>query len=323
MTISVYITSYNQKTYLIEAIDSVLAQTLRPDQLIIVDDCSSDGSQDVIRGYAARYPDLITPIFHGQNTGVAQTRIDALDAVMSEYATYVDGDDRLLPEKLEREMAALHANPEARIAYSNVGYIDAAGHRTGQWAAPGERVPQGEVFHQVFAREFPRRMLYRHELVHVPTWRAIGSYDPNLGWLEDWEMRIRLTKRCQTVYVDEVLSEFRQHGGGLSRAKVTLRLAAGEYVIRKNAPLLADLDKAERELIMKKLGVWLGHLNKRAAVLMMEEDNDHRRALWHYIRAVRQFPPLADKRLLVRILLPTFLYNGAGIIWRAAKMVRG
>ena len=320
MTISVYITSYNQKDYLIEAIDSVLAQTLRPDQLIIVDDCSSDGSLDVIRGYAAQYPDLITPIFHAQNAGVAQTRIDALNAVTSEYATYVDGDDRLLPEKLEREMAALRANPTARIAFANVGYIDADGQRTGQWAAPGERVPQGDVVHQVFAREFPRRMLYRHEMVHYPTWRAIGFYDPTLGWLEDWEMRIRLTKRCQTVYVNEVLSEFRQHGSGLSSAKVTLRLAAGEYVIRKNTPLLADLDEAERDLIMKKLGVWLGHLNKRAAVQMMEEHSDHWRALRHFVRGVRQFPPVYDSRLLVRILLPGFVYNG---VRRAAKKVRG
>ncbi|MBN1562412.1 MAG: glycosyltransferase [Anaerolineae bacterium] len=320
MTISVYIPSYNQKAYLIEAIDSVLAQTLRPDQLIIVDDCSSDGSPDVIRGYAAQYPDLITPIFHAQNRGVAQTRIDALNAVTSEYATYVDGDDRLLPHKLEREMVALQANPAARIAYSNVGYIDSDGNRTGQWAAPGEIVPQGDVFHQVFAREFPRRMLYRHELVHIPTWREVGFYDPRLGWLEDWEMRIRLTKQHQTVYVDEVLSEFRQHGGGLSSAKVTLRLAAGEYVIRKNTPLLADLDEAERAVIMKKLDVWLGHLNKRAAVMMLEERNDHARALRHYVRAVRQFPPLADRRLLVRILLPAFVYNG---VRRVAQKVRG
>ncbi|MBT7715794.1 MAG: glycosyltransferase family 2 protein, partial [Deltaproteobacteria bacterium] len=87
MKISVFITSYNQKKFLIEAIESVLNQTLSPFQIIVVDDSSKDLSQEVIAGYAARYPNLITPIFHKRNTGVAQVRIDALNAVNGDYVT--------------------------------------------------------------------------------------------------------------------------------------------------------------------------------------------------------------------------------------------
>lgn len=61
MNISVFITSYNQRDYLREAIESVLAQTLPASQIIVVDDASSDGSPDLISDYARRYPDLFTP----------------------------------------------------------------------------------------------------------------------------------------------------------------------------------------------------------------------------------------------------------------------
>lgn len=62
MDLTVGITSYNQCGLLVEAIDSVLAQTLRPREIIIVDDASEDDSPQLIRSYAAHYPDLVRPI---------------------------------------------------------------------------------------------------------------------------------------------------------------------------------------------------------------------------------------------------------------------
>ena len=166
MNISVFITSYNQRDYLKEAIESVLAQTLPAEQIIVVDDASTDGSQDLIADYAREYPELFTTIYHQQNTGVAQVRIDALNAVRGDYVTYVDGDDWFLPEKLELEAAALESNPEARISFSNNEYVTEDG-KTALWVwAEGEFVPQGDVFWQTVARDFPRRSLFRMELVH-------------------------------------------------------------------------------------------------------------------------------------------------------------
>jgi glycosyltransferase involved in cell wall biosynthesis len=322
MTISVYITSYNQKAYLIEAIESVLAQTLRPNQIIIIDDCSSDGSQDVIRGYTAQYPNLITPLFHEQNQGVTQTRIDALNAVTGEYATYLDGDDRMLPTKLEKERAWFDSHPEVQIVFSNFYTISLAGERTGQWVKPNQRPPEGDVFRQVFAREFPQRVLFRCELVHFPTWREIGFYDPAAFWLEDWEMRVRLSRYCRTAYYDEPLSEYRVHQMGIAGTRVAPRLKGADYVIKKNKPLMSDLRAIERWVIMRKLDIWRGHLNKRAAYQALELDGDRWSALQHFVRGVRQFPPVFEARLLLRILLPAFMYNGAGAAWRAIKKLR-
>lgn len=243
--ISVFITSYNQKTYLREAIDSVLVQTLSPYEIIVVDDSSTDGSQDLIQGYAKRYPDLIKTIFHQTNTGVTQSRIDALEAVTGDYVTYVDGDDRFLPTKLEKEYAALCQNRRARIAFSNNHYITPDGHFIRAWIED-DPPPEGHVFMQTFGRMYPRRSLYRMELVDYQAWKSIGFHDPQLTLYEDFDMRIRMTKHLPTVYCDEPLAVIRDHGKGLSNSAPKNHYKALDYILRKNRHLLLDLKPADR-----------------------------------------------------------------------------
>jgi len=265
MRISVYITSYNQKHYLREAIESALGQTLKPCQIAIVDDHSSDGSQQLIAGFHSRYPDLITPIYHARNQGVAQSRIDALQAVTGDYVTYVDGDDRLLPTKLEREGQLLRSRPQAQIAFSNVYYIDDQGTRVGIWADK-VKPPEGYIFAQTFGRDFPKGNLFRSELVDYPAWKRVGFHDPALGLYEDYDMRIRLTKSLHAAYCDELLSEYRLHWDGLSTARPVAHFEALNYIYHKNKSLLNDLGKAERLCVNRRFGEWTAKLAVRAAM---------------------------------------------------------
>ena len=261
MRISVYIPSYNQKAYLIEAIESVLAQTLRPHQVIIVDDASADGSQEVIAGYASRYPGWITPICHTQNQGVAAARNNALQAVTGNYVTYVDGDDRYLPTKLEAEAACLAAAPGSQLVYSNYYMIDEQGQRLDQWASGS--LPEGDIFCQVFGRQFPRRRLFRSELVHYASWQQIGFYDPELRVFEDYDMRIRLTHRLRAAYTKKTLSEYRLLGTGLSKLAGQVYLQAFEYIRQKNSPLLASQPIEGQRQVSRQLDQWQAALLRR------------------------------------------------------------
>ena len=256
MSISVYITSYNQKPFLAQAIDSVLEQTIRPLEIIVVDDCSTDGSREIIKEYCSRYPDLFRAIFHDSNKGVTWSRIEALNAVRGDYVTWVDGDDRFLPEKLEREYHLLRRSPDARIAFSNIRYMDAAGMETMLWAED-ESPPQGNIFIRVFARDFPRRNLFRSEMVHNPSWKAVGFHDPGLELYEDYEMRIRLTRHYRGVYCPKILSEYRFHDGGLSRAEPIRHVRALQYIWQKNRSLLRDLPESEQEYVESRFKSWV------------------------------------------------------------------
>jgi len=311
MKISVYIPSYNQKGYLIEAIESVLAQTLRPFEIIIVDDCSSDGSQQVIAAYAARYPDLVIPVYHVHNQGIALTRNDALQRVGGDYVTYVDGDDRFLPTKLEKERRLLQNNPGAEIAFSNIYYMTAEGIRTGLWA-DAEKPPQGDVFSKVFARDFPRQSLFRNDLVNYQAWKGIGFYDPELRIWEDDDMRLRLTKKLKAVYHDEPLAEYRIHDKGLSRAGIGHHLKALRYVYEKNLLLLDDVEVTERwRAQCGFIGYMAQHAERAANQLLMEDSyqfEERRQLLSFYLWHRRCRPFILGRSFVLKALLPGRVY---------------
>lgn len=300
MQVSVYITSYNQKNYLIEAIESALAQTLRPCQIIIVDDCSNDGSQDVIADYHSRFPNLITPIYHSQNTGVTQSRIDALMAVRGDYVTYMDGDDRFIPTKIEKESELLRNHSEAQIAFSNNFYMNEDGVRTGVWAE-SEKPAEGYVFCKTFARDFPKFNLFRMELINYSAWKEVGFHDPHLFIYEDFDMRIRLSKRFRTVYVDEPLSEIRCHTKGLSHSKAVKHFEALDYIYRKNLCLLDDVSKPEKDYVMQRIGKWIAEIGWQAVDESLKEGK-RLQAVKYLAESLRYNPSMFRMRTALRII---------------------
>lgn len=302
MKISVYITSYNQKEYLIEAIESVLQQTLSPSQIIVIDDCSTDGSQEVIAQYAKQYPEVIEPIYHAKNQGIAKTRIDALEAVVGDYVTYVDGDDRFLPKKLEKEAEAFKKGTNAKIIFSNNFYINKAGDRTGLWVED-EEPPDGLVFSQTFSRNYPRQQLFRNELVDYDAWRHIGFHDPNLLIYEDYDMKVRLTKYLPVAYCDEPLAEYRRHDKGLSGAAAIRHFDACRYIYRKNKDLLNDLTDQQVKYVHEHLFPWLENLASRALQEALE--NNRRIEACRLLFASRNYVAGGlDTRSLLHLLRP-------------------
>jgi len=113
--ISVLIGVYNAERYLAEAIDSVLAQGYRPLELIVVDDGSDDGSGDVAR----RYGDALTYV-RQERAGNGAARNHAVRLARGELYAFLDADDRFLPDKLERQYAALAADPSLDMVFGHV-----------------------------------------------------------------------------------------------------------------------------------------------------------------------------------------------------------
>ena len=98
--ISVIIPAYNVERYISRAMDSVLAQTVHALEVIAVDDGSTDGTGEVLDGYADRYPDRVT-VLHTSNRGVTAARLTGVDAAHGEWIGFVDGDDEIEPDMYE------------------------------------------------------------------------------------------------------------------------------------------------------------------------------------------------------------------------------
>ena len=265
MKITACITAYNQQDFLAEAIESVLAQTLRPAEILIIDDASSDDSPAIITAYAGRYPELISPTLREQNEGVVATFNHGLDAAGGDAISFLAGDDRWLPAKLEKEAQRMAAADRPDGVYGDFYFTRADGRRTFRWAEK-ERPPEGQILPQVLARDFPRRTLFRGELADVRFWRGIGRFDPAFDLYEDWDMHIRLAAHFRYAYVAEPLSEYRRHGGGLSTVPVEAHLAVVDQIERKYASLFETLDATYGPYLRRKLASWRAHLWRQAAL---------------------------------------------------------
>lgn len=301
MKISVYITSYNQKAYLGEAIDSVLAQTLQPYEIIVVDDASGDGSQSLIAGYVSRYPGLVKGVYHPLNQGVAAARNTALANATGDFVTYVDGDDRFQPGKLKTEARRLAETPGAGLVYSGVRIIDAHGQPIDSWGLQ-DGLPEGDIFEAVFGRQFPRRQLFRSELVDMNAWRQIGFYDPTLAVYEDYEMRIRLSRHLRAAACRQALSEHRRHAGGLSRRPAEDFLQAFIYLREKHQPLLDSLPAGRREPLVTALDSWQARLVRRVA--LEKAAGGDRGQAWELYRHSQTLDPGLDSWFLAQYFLP-------------------
>ena len=256
MSVSVYITSYNQRDYLIEAIDSVLNQSRPADQIIIVDDASTDDSKEIIQEYKKNHPELIDCILHETNTGVSQSRVDALGAVRCKYVTYLDGDDRYLPDKIKLEYEAFSNDETIDIVFSNNVYVDQEAQKVVSRWVENHKIPEGNIFEYIFSRELPKKSLYRMEMVNYEKWKKIGFHDTSLKVYEDYDMRIRLSKSMKVKYVNRILTQIRRHKTGLSQSSIFLQLDSLEYIFTKNLHLLDDLDLPTRKRLIQRYVLW-------------------------------------------------------------------
>src|SRR2546423_14971637 len=106
MRVSCVVVCYNQSRFIEETLLSVVHQTRPPDEILVADDASTDGSPDIIRSLADAHAS-IRPILRDRNLGVTLNRDLALREATGDFVTSLDGDDYFLPEKLEKETEAI------------------------------------------------------------------------------------------------------------------------------------------------------------------------------------------------------------------------
>lgn len=220
-TVSVIIPTFNRAALVTRAIASVLAQTMSPDEVIVVDDGSTDDTRDVL----AQFGNRIRYVFQ-ENQGVAVARNRGIEAAAGRYTAFLDSDDEWLPHKLERQVAHLNAHPEIDF----VTCRDTTD--TGKVPVEAFCDPR-RPFRKFLIRPFfsnPSRYLVRREC-----FENFGVFDPRFPPAEDMEMWLRLLKAgCRFDILPEPLMIYHVTPGALSsdsvRAFRAESLLRDEYV---------------------------------------------------------------------------------------------
>jgi glycosyltransferase involved in cell wall biosynthesis len=194
--ISVMIPVYNGEAYLGEAIDSVLAQSYRPVEVVVVDDGSDDATGEVARGYGAAVRYQRQP---RAGNGAARNRAVAL--ATGELFAFLDADDRLLPGALERLAGALRDDPSLEAVYGHVREFvspDLDAEARSRLRPPIDRI----------AGCLPTNMLMRRD-----AFLRVGGFATGLrvGVTVDWSARAQELGMATTL-LDDVLFERRLHG---------------------------------------------------------------------------------------------------------------
>lgn len=228
--VSTIIPVFNRAVLLREAVDSVLAQTWRPIEIVIVDDGSTDDTVDVARGLRSLHPTVIQ-ILTQNNAGPGVARQTGLAAARGEFIQFLDSDDLLLPDKFSLQVAGLRADQEAGICYAKT-YTRNNDARAAQ---PAQR--SAEQHRTVF----PALLVGRLWETSTPLYRRsaleqIGPW-PRKRQMEDWEFDAQAgAAGIKLHYCDTFLAEYRIHGGHrLAHAWVTDLQALRDRVLAHQA----------------------------------------------------------------------------------------
>ncbi len=203
--VSVIIATYNRADYLPATVASVLGQTFRDFELIVVDDGSTDETARVL----APFTDRLRYVYQ-ENAERGAARNHGVRLAAGKYVAFLDSDDLWVPNKLEAEVETLRRRPDLGLVYSDAHYIDARDHRLG---AVARRAREGAVLRQIVCDNF---VSFGAHLVDRESFRAAGAFseDRLLSGSEDWEAWCRLAARVRFGHVANVGLLYRVHEAG-------------------------------------------------------------------------------------------------------------
>lgn len=243
--ISVIITSYNQRDYLIQTIDSVINQTIQPHEIIIADDCSTDESVILIKDYMQKYPQLVKGVFQKENVGIPRNRNAACQLVTGNYVSILDGDDLFFPNTIEMEINVLKAYPSAIGVYSNIWHIDSKGDYIG--IRDKEGCPSGNIFKYIANG---KGGLLRSMVMDYSLLRKVGFLNPNLPKYDGLELTAKLAKEGEFIYIPDPLVKKREHSASDSKTlKAADHIHDLEVIYKTILDLSGNLSLKERNNI--------------------------------------------------------------------------
>lgn len=218
-SLTVIIPNYNKEKYLRKCIGSVLEQSLQPEEIIVVDDLSTDNSRVILKQLEEKYPS-VRGIYLAQNGGVSNARNTGLMNARTEYVTFLDSDDYYYNrDKLKNEMSVIQSYAEKGedvISYSAVVRVSNEGDIVYLPNLEKDRFLNGKIFYRLLAERMggrePRDYCVRRALL-----LDVGAYSYPKNYFEDLDLLIRLSQKVRFIFSKSYGTAYRDTPGGLSK----------------------------------------------------------------------------------------------------------
>jgi glycosyltransferase involved in cell wall biosynthesis len=205
--VSVMMPVYNAERYVGKAVESILGQSFGDFELLILDDGSTDGSLEVLRGYAQRERRI--RLTSRPNRGLVDSRNELLDAARSDLVACMDADDISLPDRLEKQVAYLREHPDCVLVGSRVTIIDPDGqplrimgqHLTHEAIDAALMNAEGQIIYNP-------SVVFRKQVA-----QQVGAYRRGFDPAEDLDLFLRMAEVGRLANLTEPLVQYREHLG--------------------------------------------------------------------------------------------------------------
>ena len=263
--VSVVIGTYNGERFLRPAIQSILNQTFRDFELIAIDDCSTDGTLQILREFK---DDRMRIVCNERNLGIAGTFNNGIAAARGEYVALQDHDDISLPTRLECQVAYLDKHAQVGMVGSSCKVMDEAGTLVPHWPVEYDDA------------KLRWSLLWRCPFFHTTVMvrrRAIeeaGGYssDPKYRFAEDYDLMSRVALRRSVANIPQLLGCWRMHSMSASHLNVSQQAAAVSSISQRNICHLLSRDHID-PLCWKGVQRFLYHPQGQPLDLTSEEVN--------------------------------------------------
>ncbi len=234
--ISVIMSTYNtSEEYLREAIDSVLNQTYSNFEFIIVDDCSTDNSIEIIESFDD--PRIIL-VKNETNMGITKSLNKALHIAKGEYIARMDADDISLPNRFEKQVSYLSEHPLVIVCGSGVEFFGEGARKHSQ-KFRRTPLPDNETLriHLLFGNNFnivhPTAMFKHQALLN-----ANITYNENYIYAQDYRMWVECSKFGELKNLDEILLKYRVHNNAVSVSKQNIQEECAKNIMAEQLSLI-------------------------------------------------------------------------------------
>ena len=225
--VSVIIPVYNREDYIGEAIESVLNQTYKNFELIIVNDGSTDNTENIVKGYAEK--DKRIKYFYQENQGAYSARNKGIEESNGEFISFLDSDDKYFPYALEKMVYLFQTLPEnVKLIYGNfINEIE--GQKEKIYREIVEPAPKPVLFHQFL---IGNPILPTTSMVRKDVFEEIGLFDDKYSMAEDYDFWTKIILKYNIAKLNLPVSIYRKHQVQLTKDKGKLRYEVDRVALK-------------------------------------------------------------------------------------------
>lgn len=213
--VSIAIITYNQKEYLRECLESCLAQDYPNFEIVVADDCSTDGTQQMLKEYSAKNPDKFVLKLAEKNQGITPNSNVAHFACSGKYIAWMGGDDLMLPGKLSKQVAFMEANPDCTICYHNLEIFDDKTNKVIGYFNVNKKI-NGDVRDSIKYSTFNGACSNLVRADKTPKHGFVNT----VPVASDWLYWVETLANGGTInYIDEIYGKYRKHDNNVTKAQ--------------------------------------------------------------------------------------------------------